>query len=148
MIRWFNGSGKTVTFEDIAVDIKKHAKVNGTVYIGTDSQVIKNECIFSTAICLHGASHQEGGRYYIRKVKFDSNKFSSLIERITSEVEKSIAIALKILRDIPAMQTFLETCQAHKHSQTHAKYLEPIIPKSPHWHHQLYRFVPHIRTWG
>ena len=42
-------------------------------------------------------------RYYIRKVKFDSNKFSSLIERITSEVEKSIAIALKILRDIPTV---------------------------------------------
>ena len=103
MIRWFNGSGETVTFEDIAVDIKKHAKVNGTVYIGTDSQVIRNECIFSTAICLHGADHQEGGRYYIRKVKFDSNKFSSLIERITSEVEKSIAIALKILRDIPTV---------------------------------------------
>lgn len=101
MNNWYNGSRIETSFTDIVVDIKNHANLGGKVYIGTDSQVIKNQCIFSTAICLHGATNQEGGRYYIRKIKFNSKEFPSLLSRISSEVEKSIAIAMKILKDIP-----------------------------------------------
>jgi uncharacterized protein len=101
MNNWYNGKGKTTIFTDIVADIKNHSNINGRVYIGTDSQVIKQECIFSTAICLHGGVGQEGGRYYIRKIKFNADKFPSLLSRITSEVEKSISIAMKVLKDIP-----------------------------------------------
>ena len=78
MDKWYKGSGDTTAFANIVVDIKNHANINGKVYIGTDSQVIKEECVFSTAICLHGADNQEGGKYYIRKIKFNANKFPSL----------------------------------------------------------------------
>jgi len=101
MDKWYNGSGITTMFIDVVADLKNHANVNGKIYIGTDSQVVRGDCIFSTAICLHGADNQEGGRYYIRKVRFEASKFPSLLARISLEVEKSIAIALKILEDIP-----------------------------------------------
>ena len=80
MDRWFNGSNKYVSFEDIAVDIQNHSKNGGTVYIGTDSQIIRNQCIFSTAIVLHGANDQVGGNFYIRRQKFGSKKYSTLLE--------------------------------------------------------------------
>tara|TARA_R100001594_G_scaffold146677_1_gene198408 strand:- start:11 stop:481 length:471 start_codon:yes stop_codon:yes gene_type:complete len=101
MDKWYNGAGNIAMFADVVADIKNHANINGKVYIGTDSQVIKEQCIFSTAICLHGADNQEGGKYYIRKIKFNASKFPSLLSRISSEVEKSIAIAMKVLKDIP-----------------------------------------------
>ena len=101
MDRWFNGSNKYVSFEDIAVDIQNHSKNGGTVYIGTDSQIIRNQCIFSTAIVLHGANDQVGGNFYIRRQKFGSKIYSTLLERIYSEVESSVQIAMKIIKNCP-----------------------------------------------
>tara|TARA_B100000287_G_scaffold337252_1_gene323073 strand:- start:320 stop:790 length:471 start_codon:yes stop_codon:yes gene_type:complete len=120
MNKWYNGSGNTAMFVDIVADIKNHANVKGKVYVGTDSQVVRGECIFSTAICLHGANNQEGGRYYIRKVRFKANKFPSLLARISSEVEKSIAIALKILEDIPKVdiELHLDVSPSEKKSKS------------------------------
>ena len=48
---WNTGSNTTTTFSNILEQIKKHTILNGTVYIGTDSFFIKDNCIFSTAIC-------------------------------------------------------------------------------------------------
>ena len=101
MDNWFNGSNQHVSFEDIAVNIQNHSKKGGTVYIGTDSQIVKKECIFSTAIVLHGAKDQEGGNFYIKREKFGSKKFSTLLERIYTEVENSIQIAMRIIRNCP-----------------------------------------------
>mgnify|MGYP005816624717 CR=1 FL=1 len=101
MDNWFNGSSQHVSFEDIAVNIQNHSKKGGTVYIGTDSQIVKKECIFSTAIVLHGAKDQEGGNFYIKREKFGSKKFSTLLERIYTEVENSVQIAMRIIRNCP-----------------------------------------------
>ena len=84
MVEWFNGANRAFIFTDIIADIKNHAEKKGTVFIGTDSQIIKSECIFSTAICLHGADNQEGGKYYIRKIKFNANKVRCTIKSVTS----------------------------------------------------------------
>ncbi len=54
MDRWFNGSGQIVEYETIIEVIKAHSVLQGSVYVGTDSHLVKKECIFSTAICLHG----------------------------------------------------------------------------------------------
>lgn len=101
MDRWFNGSGQLVEYTTIIKDIKRHSELQGLVYIGTDSHLVKKECIFSTAICLHGAKSQRGGRYYFKKTKFKKSKFPTLLERITSEVHNSVQIAMKVLEFCP-----------------------------------------------
>lgn len=128
MNKWVSGTNKSIMFADVVADIKNHANINGKVYIGTDSQVIKKECIFSTAICLHGGDNQEGGKYYIRKVKFNADKFPSLLSRISSEVEKSIAIAMKILNDIPKVniELHLDVSPSEKQEKS-SKFADMLI---------------------
>jgi hypothetical protein len=103
MDRWFNGSGQIVEYETIIEVIKAHSVLQGSVYVGTDSHLVKKECIFSTAICLHGAQNQNGGRYYFKKTKFKKSKFPTLLERITSEVQNSVQIAMEVLEFCPSV---------------------------------------------
>ena len=103
MERWFNGSGQMITYEKIIENIKQHSDLNGSVYIGTDSHLVKRDCIFSTAICLHGANNQTGGKYYFKKMKFKKSKFPTLLERITSEVQNSVQIAMEVLEFCPSV---------------------------------------------
>ena len=66
---WNTGTKNKINYTSIILQIKEHSKQNGTVYIGTDSFFIKDNCIFSTAICLYGADNQQGGRYFYTKSK-------------------------------------------------------------------------------
>ena len=98
---WHTGTGKKVLVADMMDIIKKHVDNNGSIYIGTDSCVDKNRCVFATAICLHGANEQSGGKYFFRRVFFKRKKFSSLVHRISHEVQQSIELALLLSEDIP-----------------------------------------------
>ena len=93
---WHTGAGYEISMEEIFKVIIKHTKNNGSVFVGCDSHVIKNQCIFSTAICLHGAEGQRGGRYFYKRDKLQSKNFPSMLMRLTKEVEKSIEIASTI----------------------------------------------------
>lgn len=93
---WHTGAGYEISMEEIFKTIQSHAKNNGSVFIGCDSHVIKNYCVFSTAICLHGADGQRGGRYFYKREKLKSKNFPSMLMRLTKEVENSIDIATTI----------------------------------------------------
>ena len=82
---WRTPNGKPLTLAEIFEEIKLHARNEGKVYIGTDSFIDKNRCAFATAICLHGASGQRGGKYFFRKVFYKRQNFSSLVQRIMHE---------------------------------------------------------------
>jgi len=98
---WNTGSKDIINFNDIIEQIKIHCNYNGTVYIGTDSFFIKNKCIFSTAICLYGASNQKGGRYFYKKTSLNKNKFPQLSTRMIKEAENTIILANTIVEIIP-----------------------------------------------
>ena len=100
---WSNGSHEKTTYKDVLEEIKQHSSQNGQIYIGTDSQIVKKECIYSTAICLHGATDQIGGRYYFKRTRFKVEKFPTLIRRITHEVENTVSTALDILGQCPTV---------------------------------------------
>jgi len=93
---WNTGSNNTTTFTNILEQIKKHTISNGTVYIGTDSFFIKDNCIFSTAICLYGADNQQGGRYFYTKTRLNKNQFPELSIRMIKEAESTISLANSI----------------------------------------------------
>lgn len=90
---WISGSGNQVEFEDIIEDVKKHTLKNGSVFIGCDSQIVRDKCTFSTVICLHGSDDQRGGYYFFKREKLERKTFPTLLLRLTKEVEKSIEMA-------------------------------------------------------
>lgn len=98
---WKTGSNSIISFNDIISQVYQHTINNGTVYIGTDSFFIKNKCIFSTAICLYGASGQKGGRYFFTRKKFKKSTFPELSIRMIREAESTINLANTIVTDVP-----------------------------------------------
>lgn len=100
-MQWHDGEGVRVTEEKLFEEIDKHVSAQGKVFIGTDSQLKATTCTFASAICLHGAKNQKGGRYFFSKKKSDKKSFHVLKWRIMKEVENSINIGLKILEKNP-----------------------------------------------
>jgi len=94
---WFSGKGYEIDFDDILLEIEKHIANDGGVFIGTDSMPRIDMCTFATAICLHGARDQSGGRYFYKRSIERNEGFSSLRYRIMCEVQRSIDIGIKIM---------------------------------------------------
>ena len=125
---WYTGSGNTLTFEDIIEKLKNHSQKGGTVFVGTDSSVHRKKCTFSTAICLHGAEGQKGGRYFIKKSRVKAKEFPTLIQRITSEVQNSIDIGMKIMYHCPRVkiELHLDVSDSKKNEGT-SKFSDMLI---------------------
>jgi predicted RNase H-related nuclease YkuK (DUF458 family) len=125
---WYTGAGKTIKFGQILDHIKKHTNKQGVVSIGTDSNVKKNKCVFSTAICLHGATNQNGSRYFVMRNNINSNNFSTLLQRITSEVQKSVDLGLKLVRLCPdiAIEIHLDVSHSNKKEGT-SKFSDMLV---------------------
>ena len=100
---WFTGTGEKLSFQDILQQIKHHTYSNGMVSVGSDSFIRKQECIFSTAICLYGADEQVGGRYFIRRITFKKKRFKTLLQRIMKEVEDSVEIGMLLSEHDPVI---------------------------------------------
>jgi len=99
---WRTGKGKPTSFEDVLEAIRTHIKLNGRVYIGTDSFIAQSRCVFASAICLHGADGQSGGNYFFRRVHDKKENFPSLVQRILREVQDSIELGLSISEELPS----------------------------------------------
>ena len=117
---WRSPNGKPLTLSEIFKEIKLHARNEGKIYIGTDSYIDKDRCAFATAICLHGANGQKGGKYFFRKVFYKRQNFSSLVQRIMHEVQDSIETALFISEEVPTakIELHLDISPAHKNNGT------------------------------
>ena len=98
---WYDGAGDKITEVKLYKAINSHTSDGGKVFIGTDSQLRANSCTFASAICLHGAKNQRGGRYFFTKKKSGKKSLRVLKLRIMKEVENSINIGLKILEKNP-----------------------------------------------
>ena len=66
---WFSGSGENVSLQQILEKVNNHSRNNGTIFIGCDSQITRDLCIYSTVICMHGADEQHGGYYFFKREK-------------------------------------------------------------------------------
>ena len=64
---WFTGLGNSLSIEDILREIDVYTEAGGNIFIGTDSQIKADHCIFASAICLHGAPLLPGGRYFFSR---------------------------------------------------------------------------------
>jgi uncharacterized protein len=98
---WHSGSGNIVELEYIFEEIKQHSINSGVTFVGCDSQITRNQCTFSTVICLHGSEGQIGGYYFYKRDKKKRNDYPTMILRLLREVESSIEIGYKILEQNP-----------------------------------------------
>jgi len=124
---WNSGSGKEVEFENILEEIKKHSNDNGNIFIGCDSQIIKDRCVFSTVICLHGADNQEGGYYFFKREKREKNSFPTMLMRLTKEVEKSIEMGCKILEINPDVNIEIHIDASAKKEEKTSKFSDMLM---------------------
>ncbi len=101
-IKWISGTGEAHDFPHIVSCIKDHVHNDGKLFVGTDSFITGDECVFATAVCLHGANGQKGGKYFFKRTRKPRKKFSELLVRILKEVQDSIDIALYIAERFPS----------------------------------------------
>lgn len=127
MKQWFTGSGDRISFEEILDVILEHSMGDGTVYIGSDSMIQKQKCIFCTAICLLGDTKQSN-RYFICRTKSDAKEFKTLLQRITLEVQNSIDMGMKLLEFCPTVkiELHLDVSETSKESKT-SKFADMLI---------------------
>lgn len=124
---WFTGSGDRISFEEILEIIMEHSEENGTVYVGSDSMLQKQKCVFCTAICLIGDTSQSN-RYFVRRTKNNAKEFKTLLQRITTEVQKSIDMGLRLLEYCPTIkiELHLDVSNTNKESRT-GKFADMLV---------------------
>tara|TARA_Y100001970_G_C14215475_1_gene849396 strand:+ start:1803 stop:2297 length:495 start_codon:yes stop_codon:yes gene_type:complete len=99
--KWTSGTGKSYGFDNVCNDISAHVSNNGKIFIGTDSFIAGSQCIFATAICLHGATGQSGGRYFFKRSKSAREDFPKLLLRMLREAQDSIMVAIELSELFP-----------------------------------------------
>ena len=104
MVKWFTGSGREIDFAEIVEHAKSHAALKGKVYLGTDSFLNKDGCTFSTALVLHGAESQRGGRYFVTRTNVKKRKYDALVTRITEETNRSVQLGLRLTQLCPELK--------------------------------------------
>jgi predicted RNase H-related nuclease YkuK (DUF458 family) len=100
-IQWFSPSSGEVFFDDLLPLLKLHTKESGTIFVGTDSFITKDQCTFARAICLHGGNSSHSGKYFFARTKENLAPFKLLVTRMIAEVEKTVETALKISEQCP-----------------------------------------------
>jgi len=128
MSKWFTGAGESIEFDEIVAIVKNHAKADGTIYVGSDSFLHKRECVFSSAICLRNAEGQHGGRYFIKRNIFKSERFKTLMVRIMAEVQTSIDVGMELLHFCPQIniELHLDVSSSNKNTKT-SKFSDMLV---------------------
>ena len=98
---WVTGSGESITLGSAIETISNHVKTGGKIFIGSDSSPIGERFVFATAICIHGANCQSGGRYFFKKGSIPVKKMPTLFHRMTQEVHDTVNVALLVGSKIP-----------------------------------------------
>ena len=121
MKKWYTGSGYEISMQGIEEELETHISNNGDVFIGCDSFIKADKCIFASVICLHGADGQTGGRYFWIRERYKAEKYHNLQYRIFSEVSKTVTLAMKLSDRFPKANIELhidisskETAKTHK----------------------------------
>jgi len=116
---WFTASGRSFTFEEVVKTSKEYAQKNGTIFIGSDSFLTKQKCVFASTVCLHGADNTYGGKYFFKKETFGARRFKNLRQRIFQEVQCSIDLALQMQKyGIARLELHIDVSPSENHTRT------------------------------
>jgi len=89
-----NGSQEEFSFEEFRREIVLLQEAGNEIYIGTDSQVIKEMVHVVTCVCAYKDGC--GGRFFYTKEKISKSKFPTTRMRLLHEAYRSIEAAMEI----------------------------------------------------
>ena len=126
MKKWSTGSGYEISMQDIEKELETHISNNGDIYLGCDSFLKAEYCVFASVICLHGADEQSGGRYYWIRERYPAGKFRNLQYRIFSEASKTVSLAMKLSERFPKANIELHMDISAKESAKTHKFVDAL----------------------
>lgn len=126
MKKWYTGSGYEILMEDIEKELEAHISNNGDIYLGCDSFLKAQQCVFASVICLHGADGQRGGRYYWIRERYPARKYRNLQYRIFSEASKTVSLAMKLSERFPSANIELHMDISTKESAKTHKFVDAL----------------------
>lgn len=98
---WHTCDGIQISFDEILEEINLYILSGGKIFIGTDSQINSNNCLFASVICLHSNAGRDYAKYFFAKEKVSSDSYKILRSRIMNEVQRSIDISVELLDIYP-----------------------------------------------
>lgn len=90
-----NMSQEEVSYDNFIKELKRLDKKGLDLYVGTDSQVIKNKICIVTCICFYKHGISENQIFYIKN-RINSQMYPTLRSRILFEAYKSLEVALEL----------------------------------------------------
>ena len=99
-VKWMSGSGKLQTIDQVTKEITDYASKGCTLYVGADSMLIADTCVFAVVIALHDRDHKIA-KYFYRKVRKTESKYRDIKLKILEEVNLAVEAAHFILEKQP-----------------------------------------------
>ena len=84
-----------ISYEDFILNVKELDKDGLDVYIGTDSQVIKNKICIVTCVCFYKREVPKNRIFYMKK-RIPEKKYPTLRSRMLFEAYSSLEVALEL----------------------------------------------------
>ncbi len=101
VVRWFTADGIEIGVNELKNKLKDHINRKGKLFIGCDSYLNYDKCVFASAICLHGAENQSGGNYFWYRRNIHSEKYQNFSLRMFQEAHNSLGLALWVSETFP-----------------------------------------------
>ena len=121
--RWLNGSGELQTTAQVTEELIEYTSNGCTLYVGADSMLIANTCIFAVVIALHDRDRKIA-KYFYRKIKRTENKYKDIKLKILEEVNLAVNAAHFILEHCPEakleIHVDISTKKEHKSSSLYS----------------------------
>ena len=92
---WVCPGGDQLNSEDFAKKAKELISKGSNVYIGTDSMLRGDNCIFVTVIAFHN-NNSKIAKYFYKKFRSENCEYRNLKNKITEEVNLSVQAAQKV----------------------------------------------------
>jgi predicted RNase H-related nuclease YkuK (DUF458 family) len=92
---WISPGGNQVNAENFEREARDLIKQGSKVYVGTDSMMHGQNCIFVTVVAFHD-NDKRIGKYFYKKLKIENLEYRNLKTKITEEVNLSVQAAQKI----------------------------------------------------
>ncbi len=95
--KWTGGNDKSYLESEIIDDILKYAPEK--IFIGCDSQPIKNKIVFVKAICV--VREDKGARFWTQRITVPKKNFTVLSVRLIEEVNLACNTAIQLRESLP-----------------------------------------------
>jgi predicted RNase H-related nuclease YkuK (DUF458 family) len=92
---WISPGEDQLTADNFMNEAKSLIRRGSKVYVGTDSMVRGNNCIFVTVVAFHD-NESKIAKYYYKKFKVVNSEYKNLKNKINEEVNLSVQAAQKI----------------------------------------------------